>query len=315
MLLPNESLVYRRNRLWNPLPLSATLEVRDASGQTPRRLQLRVTAKSKPRFVDAKEDNAVKKAIHLADGRKTRPVNSKEAAKGKLDYVQVKDWGAGAPEDLGKLQVGSFTSDNIADTGQPFYELLARQLQQLEAKGALTSAQPQDSKPLPPFERWSMAATRYIQFLVDLHHVHAALEATIAAAPQIAAAKQYGQQESCRAALQSLRTASRSDARGWQKAVLRLIATAYCLYVTNLSMGARIGSAAAEKLNLFKADAIHTWRTFPEAAGRNPVMKFAEEVNAAGTVLSPQQRQMVVDELRAAMISTSLLLQTLAHED
>lgn len=80
-------------------------------------------------------------------------------------------------------------------------------------------------------------------------------------------------------------------------------------------MGSRIGSAAAEKLNLFKADAIHTWRTFPEAAGRNPVMKFAQEVNAAGAGLSRQQRQLVADELRPAMISTSLLLQTLAHEN
>lgn len=80
-------------------------------------------------------------------------------------------------------------------------------------------------------------------------------------------------------------------------------------------MGARIGSAAAEKLNLFKADAIHTWRTFPEAAGRNPVLNLAQNVNAAGAVLTRQQRQVVLDELRAAMISTSLLLQTLAHED
>lgn len=62
----------------------------------------------------------------------------------------------------------------------------------VQARGALTSAQPQTSEPLPPFERWSMAAPRYIQFLVDLHHVHAALEATIAAAPKIAATKHYG---------------------------------------------------------------------------------------------------------------------------
>lgn len=103
---------------------------------------------------------AVQKAIHLAEGRKTRPINPKEAAKGSLDYVQViaiallpekvkfwwslqadgpflpmqvKDWGSGSPEDLDKLQVESVSSDNVADTGQPFSELLARQLQQLEA--------------------------------------------------------------------------------------------------------------------------------------------------------------------------------------
>ena len=80
-------------------------------------------------------------------------------------------------------------------------------------------------------------------------------------------------------------------------------------------MGSRIGSSAAEKLNLFKAQAINTWRTFPEAVGRNPVITFAETVNAAGILLSRQHRQTVVDQLGPAMIRTSLLLQTLAHED
>ena len=80
-------------------------------------------------------------------------------------------------------------------------------------------------------------------------------------------------------------------------------------------MGARIGSAAAEKLNLFKAQAIRTWRAFPAAVGRNPVVTFAENVNAAGTSLTLQQRQAVIDELGPAMVRTSLLLLSLSHED
>lgn len=95
----------------------------------------------------------------------------------------------------------------------------------------------------------------------------------------------------------------------------RIIANAYCVYVTNLSMGTRIGSAASEKLNLFQAGAISTWRAFPEQVGRNPVVTFAELVNKAGSCLTPQQRQTVIDELAACMIRTSTLLLSLAHED
>jgi hypothetical protein len=50
---------------------------------------------------------AVKKAIQAVEGkrRKARPVDPKEAARGRLDYVQVKDWGGGSPEDLEAMQV------------------------------------------------------------------------------------------------------------------------------------------------------------------------------------------------------------------
>ena len=80
-------------------------------------------------------------------------------------------------------------------------------------------------------------------------------------------------------------------------------------------MGSRVGSAAAEKLNLFKAQATHTWRSFPKQVGRNPVVTFAENVNTAGTMLSQMQKQTVLDELGPAMVRTSMLLLTLSHED
>ena len=60
----------------------------------------------------------------------------------------------------------------------------------MQAKGALQAAQ--GSQPLPPFERWSMAGPRYVQFLVDLLHVHRALEAAVASAPSVAALKHFG---------------------------------------------------------------------------------------------------------------------------
>lgn len=60
----------------------------------------------------------------------------------------------------------------------------------LQAKGALAAAQP--AGPLPPFERWSMAGPRYVQFLTDLLRVHTALESAIAAAQSAASLKGYG---------------------------------------------------------------------------------------------------------------------------
>ena len=49
------------------------------------------------------------KAIQAVEGRrkgqKARPVDPKEAARGRLDYVQVKDWGGGSPDDLESMQV------------------------------------------------------------------------------------------------------------------------------------------------------------------------------------------------------------------
>jgi hypothetical protein len=81
---------------------------------------------------------AVERAINIVEGRKARPVDAREAARGRWDYAQVKDWGSGRPEDLEQMQVTSFSAGRQATSShaQPFYEQLARHLAELEASAS-----------------------------------------------------------------------------------------------------------------------------------------------------------------------------------
>lgn len=47
-------------------------------------------------------------------------------------HAQVKNWGSGEPADLGELQVESFSQDLFSDHNKPFYEQLARRLEELQ---------------------------------------------------------------------------------------------------------------------------------------------------------------------------------------
>jgi hypothetical protein len=62
----------------------------------------------------------------------------------------------------------------------------------LQRQGALRVAQPRGAEPLPPFHKWSFREMRYIQWLVDMHTVHYALEAALADAVTVAATEHYG---------------------------------------------------------------------------------------------------------------------------
>ena len=58
-----------------------------------------------------------------------------------------------------------------------------------QAKGLLREGQVLGNAALPPFERWTMTAPRYLQYLANLLHVHSALERAAAAA--LAAGQQH----------------------------------------------------------------------------------------------------------------------------
>ncbi len=54
---------------------------------------------------------------------------------------------------------------------------------------------PKGAPPLPPFEKWSFKERRYIQWLVDMHNAHYALEASVADATVVASTEHYGEQK------------------------------------------------------------------------------------------------------------------------
>ncbi|GLC77486.1 hypothetical protein PLESTF_001941100 [Pleodorina starrii] len=127
-----------------------------------------------------------------------RPVKPEEAARGKLDYVQVADWGDGDRGKLGELRLvshvqqyegGAADGDDAAAAaggpGGPAAGLaLAHQLKLAEARGALAVAGP----PPPSVSEWSFREERYEQYLEDVLEVHTALEAALLEATAAAAA-------------------------------------------------------------------------------------------------------------------------------
>jgi hypothetical protein len=70
----------------------------------------------------------------LAEGGVVRPVDAKEAAKGRVDYAKIKDWGTGGGKDIGELRVESFSSDIASKKKLPLYEALAKRLEVLQVK-------------------------------------------------------------------------------------------------------------------------------------------------------------------------------------
>ena len=60
---------------------------------------------------------------------------------------------------------------------------------------------------------------------------------------------------------------------------------------------------------------MHTWRSYPAEAGRNPVASLMAGINAAGEQLGPSQLEVVLEELPDACLKASVLLRCQAYED
>jgi len=103
---------------------------------------------------------------------------------GRVDFVQVQNWGSGNPEDLGELRVAEPVQSYVS--GDSFYEFIARQLQALQAEGALEVARPAGTPPPPPFSKWLFSEAHYVQYLVDQYSIHSALEESLQKATQSA---------------------------------------------------------------------------------------------------------------------------------
>jgi len=127
-----------------------------------------------------KEKEAQSQVPRHPDSEFIPKVNPADAAKGRLDYVQVEDWSVlDSDADMDNLKVKSFASQyDPADPSRAFYEQLCLHLQLLENKGELKVAQ-DPSKPLPPFEKWKFGQKTYMQYLADQYAVHEALEDAI----------------------------------------------------------------------------------------------------------------------------------------
>ncbi|GMH42806.1 hypothetical protein BSKO_10725 [Bryopsis sp. KO-2023] len=161
----------------HPCKKSERLIVKAGAGFGSQSASKKPSKKNKKNHKIKRGTKAVDKALQLVEGkeRKARPIDPKEAAKGKVDFAKVKDWGSGEPSDLGSLELESF-SENADATNKPFYERMAKQLELLQAKGALNIAQEE----LPDFKKWSFKEKRYRQYLVDQLHVHRVLEESVA---------------------------------------------------------------------------------------------------------------------------------------
>jgi hypothetical protein len=126
-----------------------------------------------------------------------RPIDPREAARGRVELVNVRNWGSGDAGDLEVVSMRTLVGGGQGEQEQqqqkknnkpaggatpappPFTAALAQQLQLAEARGALSIASSSASKPLPPFEQWSFSPRSYAQYLADHAEAHAALDEAV----------------------------------------------------------------------------------------------------------------------------------------
>eukprot|EP00898_Chlorokybus_atmophyticus_P004900 jgi/Chlat1/5410/Chrsp35S05228 len=248
------------------------------------------------------ESPTVQRAVEAVEQRlRIRP---EEAARGRLDVVQVDNWGSGDPDDIGNLRVRRFT-EGEADVSPEaehasFYQSLVRHLQRLETQGELQIA---NQRPLPPFEKWSFRQQNYLQYLVNQYEVHSALEHAVDALASQGASSAV---RPLHAFLEHAASLSRSQALSRDiKAVKvmpgsgqlpeptletnafakyvsnlatedavdacpKLIAYLFGLHVTHLTSGMRVGARAASFIPLAQNGALAFYKEYPKVMDTLP---------------------------------------------
>ncbi|RMZ54097.1 hypothetical protein APUTEX25_002674, partial [Auxenochlorella protothecoides] len=133
-----------------------------------------------PESTPISDVQAIDKALKAAGVYKA--INQEQAKKGKVDFVKVKDWGSGTRENLGDLQIDETApADSIASVESlTLHDRLARELQALQGWAPEHHGRARDEAS-SPFEEWAFKLEHYLQYLVDLHTVHKALEAALEA--------------------------------------------------------------------------------------------------------------------------------------
>jgi hypothetical protein len=107
---------------------------------------------------------------------------------------------------------------------------------------------------------------------------------------------------------------SAGEAEG-RAAALKLLAHAYALQVQQQCLGARIGAAATEKLQLLPARALALYMDYPNSIKGEPVEHLMEITDAAGQILDAAGRQAVFEELPKALKKSALMLAPLASAE
>ena len=64
-----------------------------------------------------------------------------------------------------------------------------------------------------------------------------------------------------------------------------------------------------------QAQALNFYQTWPPEAVPDPLAHFIENTNAAGKALTPEQQELLMQELPRAMPKITVLLSSLTHAD
>jgi hypothetical protein len=156
-------------------------------------------------------------------------------------------------------------------------------------------AQTQQHKGVKP----SQNAVAYGRYLLQLANAASAFTATAAASSSSSTSQQ---------------PELPADEADGAAAALKLVAHAYALLAQQCLLGARIGAAATEQLQLLPLRAASLYLDYP-ATVREPGQQLARLTDAAGQAAGATGRAVVMEELPKALQKSALMLAPLASQE